>query len=103
MRGEPPVAASTTCTCISSPGTRATSRTRAAGSGAPPRTATPTNGADVAEMTPDEVPEDLTHLGRDALVRHLRNLPANRLATYEEKVRVVLAATLPAVRAERRS
>lgn len=45
---------------------------------------------------PEDVPDDLMKRGRDALLRFVQTLAPLHLATYEERVRVVLAAVLPA-------
>lgn len=46
-------------------------------------------------MNPQDVPDQLMTQGREALVHHLRTLPKNRIPTFEERVRIVLAAVLP--------
>lgn len=47
-------------------------------------------------MRPEDVPDGLVEPGRNALVRFLRDWDARTLPTFEEQVRVVLAAALPA-------
>ena len=49
----------------------------------------------MSDMNPEDVPEELMLIGRDALVRYLGKLPRTHIGTFEERTRVVLAATLP--------
>lgn len=45
-------------------------------------------------MRPEDVPAELVDPGRNAMIRHLR-ASGPGIPTFEEKVRVVLAAVLP--------
>lgn len=47
-------------------------------------------------MKPEDVPVELMNLGRNAMVQLVATAPAPHIATYEERVRAVLAAVLPA-------
>jgi hypothetical protein len=47
-------------------------------------------------VKPEEVPDDLTNAGRNALALYYRRIPRHTIPTLEDRVRVVLAAVLPA-------